>query len=161
MTGAQASPGIAVLKPLRDGMFKVPDRVDASVGLLGVRCRNCGEQFFPRRVYCAACSSGEMEQVEFASTGEIDTFTIVRQQPPNSVMVPPYAIVRVRLDGGPTIQTVMATDDVDAARIGARVRLAARRLKEDEAGSTIISFMARPVSKTDGDPGAPKENQNA
>lgn len=161
MTSTQASPGPAVLKPLRDGMFKLPDRVDASVGLLGVRCRSCGEQFFPKRVYCAACSSGDMEQVEFASTGEIDTFTIVRQQPPNSVMVPPYAIVRVRIDGGPTIQTVMATDDVDAARIGARVRLAARRLKEDEAGSTIISFMARPESKTGGDPGAPKENHNA
>ena len=147
MTATGASPGIAVLKPLRDGMFTVPDRVDASVGLLGARCRSCGEQFFPRRVYCAACTSGDMADVEFADSGEIETYTIVRQQPPNSVMVPPYAIVRVRLDGGPSVQTVMATDDVDAAHIGARVQLAARRLMEDEAGTTIISFMARPATK--------------
>jgi len=87
-----------------------------------------------------------MADVEFADSGEIDTFTIVRQQPPNSVMVPPYAIVRVRLDGGPSIQTVMATDDIASAGIGQRVRLAARRLMEDEAGRTVVSFMARPVT---------------
>ena len=147
MTSSADSPVAATLKPLRAGMFKVPDRLDAPVRLLGGRCRNCGEPFFPQRVYCAACTSGDMADVEFADSGEIETYTIVRQQPPNSVMVPPYAIVRVRLDGGPSVQTVMATDDVDAAHIGARVQLAARRLMEDEAGTTIISFMARPATK--------------
>ena len=93
--------------PLREGMFRMPDRLDAPACLLGDRCRKCGESFFPKRVFCAACSSGDMEDVEFASTGEIDTFTIVRQQPPNSVMVPPYAIVRVKLDDGPGVQTVV------------------------------------------------------
>ena len=134
------------LVPLRPGMFDVPDRVGAPVHLLGSRCRQCGEPFFPKRVYCAGCTSGDMADVEFADSGEIDTFTIVRQQPPNSVMVPPYAIVRVRLDGGPSIQTVMATDDIASAGIGQRVRLAARRLMEDEAGRTVVSFMARPVT---------------
>ncbi|MCC7088404.1 MAG: OB-fold domain-containing protein [Dehalococcoidia bacterium] len=131
--------------PLREGMFRMPDRLDMPAALLGDRCRNCGESFFPPRVFCAACSSGEMEAVEFASTGEIDTFTIVRQQPPNSVMVPPYAIVRVRLDGGPTVQTVMATEDIGSARIGQQVQLAARRLMEDESGNIVVSFMARPI----------------
>lgn len=87
-----------------------------------------------------------MADVEFADRGEIDTFTIVRQQPPNSVMVPPYAIVRVRLDDGPSVQTVMATDDIDSAHIGQRVQLAARRLMEDDTGNTVVSFMARPAT---------------
>ena len=136
-----------LLKPLRTGMFTVPDRIEAPVHLLGSRCRQCGEPFFPKRVYCANCTSGDMAEVELADGGEIDTFTIVRQQPPNSVMVPPYAIVRVRLDDGPTIQTVMATDDIDSARIGQRVQLAARRLMEDDAGNTVVSFMARPATR--------------
>ena len=134
------------LIPLREGMFKMPDHVDGPAALTGSRCRNCGEPFFPARVYCAACTSGDMEATVFSESGVVETFTIVRQQPPNSVMVPPYAIVRVRLDGGPSIQTVMATDDVAAAQIGARVRLAARRLNEDEAGNTVVSFMARPAT---------------
>jgi uncharacterized OB-fold protein len=131
---------------LREGMFRMPDRLDAPAGLLGDRCRKCGESFFPRRVFCAACSSGDMEDVEFASTGEIDTFTVVRQQPPNSVMVPPYAIVRVKLDDGPGIQTVVGGDDLAGVRIGARAQLLVRRLKEDDAGNTVVSFMARPIS---------------
>ncbi|MEP7216611.1 MAG: OB-fold domain-containing protein [Anaerolineaceae bacterium] len=134
------------LTPLREGMFRMPDRLDGPAALLGAVCRNCGEPFFPRRVYCAACTSGEMEDVAFSDNGVVETFTIVRQQPPNSVMTPPYAIVRVHLDGGPTIQTVMATDDIDSAFIGARVRLAIRRLKENEAGETVVSFMARPAN---------------
>ncbi len=134
------------LVPLREGMFHMPARLDAPVGLLGGRCRSCGEPFFPRRVFCAACSSGDMEDVEFASTGTIDTFTIVRQQPPNSVMVPPYAIVRVKLDDGPGVQTVVPGDELDGVRIGARAQIVVRRLKEDEAGNTIVSYMARPIS---------------
>ena len=147
MTSDATQSTAAALIPLQPGMFRVPDRLDASVRLLGALCRRCGQQFFPWRVYCAACTNGDLEQVEFAETGEVETFTIVRQQPPNSVMIPPYAIVRVRLDGGPSVQTVMATDDVDAVHIGARVRLAARRVKEDEAGNTVVSFMARPLSQ--------------
>lgn len=143
---ATLAPSSGHLVPLREGMFHVPEKLDAPAGLLGNRCRNCGEPFFPRRVFCAACSSGDMEDVEFASTGEVDTFTIVRQQPPNSVMVPPYAIVRVNLDNGPGVQTVVRGDELAGVRMGARVQLIVRRLKEDEAGNTVVSFMARPVA---------------
>lgn len=142
---ADATKTAARLVPLREGMFRMPDALDQPAALLGSRCRNCGESFFPRRVFCAACSSGDMEAVELASTGEIDTFTVVHQQPPNSVMVPPYAIVRLRLDNGPGVQTVVATEDLDNVRIGARAQLLARRIKEDDAGNTVVSFMARPI----------------
>lgn len=135
------------LVPLREGMFRTPGRLDSPAGLLGDRCRNCGEAFFPRRVFCAACSSGDMEDVEFPSMGTIETFTIVRQQPPNSVMEPPYAIVRVRIDNGPSVQTVVPAEDVRGVGIGGRAELLVRRLKEDEAGNTVVSFMARPVNQ--------------
>ena len=134
------------ITPLHEGMFRMPERLDAPAGLLGDRCRKCGESFFPRRAFCAACSSGDMEDVEFASTDTIDTFTIVRQQPPNSVMVPPYAIVRVRLDGGPGVQTVVRGEDLAGVKIGGRAQILVRRLKEDDGGNTVVSFMARPIS---------------
>lgn len=141
----ETSPAAGSLKPLRPGMFNLPDRVDAPVHLLGGRCRNCGEAFFPKRVFCASCSSGDMENVELSDGGLIETFTVVRQQPPGSAMVPPYAIVRVRLDGGPSVQTVMANCDPEQVRIGDRVQLVAHRVMEDEAGATVVSFMAQPA----------------
>jgi len=144
VSASASSPG-AALKPLRPGMFRLPDRLDAPVQLLGGRCRACGEPFFPKRTYCAACTSGDQEDVEFAPSGVIETFTIVRQQLPGSAMVPPYAIVRVKLDDGPGIQTVATNCDPESIRIGDRVQLVAHRVMDDEAGNTVVSFMAQPV----------------
>lgn len=134
------------MRALRDDMFAMPDRLDVPVGLLGNRCRACGESFFPRRVFCAACSSGNMEDVQFKSTGTIETFTVVRQQPPNSVMIPPYAIIRLRVDGGPSVLTVVAGEDLGGVKIGGRAEVVVRRLKEDEAGNVVVSYMARPLA---------------
>ncbi len=145
MTSTTGAAGTATLKPLRPGMFKLPDRVDAPIHLLGGRCRACGEPFFPKRAFCAACTSGDQEDVEFADTGVIETYTVVRQQLPGSAMVPPYAIVRVKLDGGPGVQTVATNCDPESIRIGDRVRLVAHRVMDDEAGNTVVSFMAQPA----------------
>jgi len=147
MTNTSTAAGAAAtLKPLRPGMFNLPGRVDAPVHLLGARCRACGEPFFPKRTYCAACTSGDMEDVEFADAGVIETFTIVRQQLPGSAMVPPYAIVRVKLDNhGPGVQTVAANCDPEKIRIGDRVQLVAHRVMDDAAGATVVSFMAQPA----------------
>lgn len=125
----------------------MPERLDAPVRLLGGRCRACGEPFIPAREFCAACSSGDMDRVEFADTGRIETFTVVRQQLPGSAMVPPYAIVVARLDDGPTVQTVAANCDPESIRIGDRVQMVAHRVMDDEAGNTIVSFMAQPVGR--------------
>lgn len=133
------------LVPLREGMFVLPEDIDLPARLLGSRCPNCHESFFPRRVFCAACCGGNLEPIELSGSGEIETFTIVHQQPPNALIAPPYAIVRVRLDGGPSVQTVVPANDLDGVTIGARALLFIRRVKDDEAGNTVVSFMAQPV----------------
>ncbi|HJP41824.1 MAG TPA: OB-fold domain-containing protein [Dehalococcoidia bacterium] len=134
------------LIPLREGMFDLPAKLGEPARLLGARCRECGQPFFPRRTFCAACTAGDLAPVTFASDGEVETYTIVRQQLPGSAMVPPYAIVRVRLDDGPSVQTV-ASGDPEAIVIGGRVRLIVERVKEDESGAMVVSFMATPVDR--------------
>lgn len=134
------------LVPLREGMFAAPNKIGEPASLLGARCRACGETFFPKRVFCAACSSDEMEDVSLPSTGTVQTFTIVRQQLPGSAMTPPYAIVNVAVDRGPTIQTVVPGDSLEGLTIGGRVELVIGRVMDDEAGNTVVSFVARPVA---------------
>lgn len=136
------------LVPLRPGMFRMPGAVGDPVHLLAVRCRSCGETFFPKRVFCANCSGGDMEEVELPDRGEIQTFTIVRQQLPGSAMEPPYAIVRVALQGGLSVQTVIPA--CESLRIGAPVEFIAGRIMQDEAGDTVVSFIARPLAGTPG-----------
>lgn len=148
MTNIPAAAGPAAkLKPLRPGMFNLPAQADMPVRLLGNRCRACGEPFFPKRHYCAACTSGDLEDTGFSETGKIDTFTVVRQQPPGGAITPPYAIVRVKLDDGPTVQTIATNCDPEKLKIGDRVQLIAHRVMDDEAGATVVSFMAQPVKQ--------------
>jgi uncharacterized OB-fold protein len=126
-------------------MFRMPEELDTPVHLLGARCGACGETFFPRRTFCANCSSDQMNEVELPSHGIISTYTIVRQQLPGSAMVPPYPIVRVALEGGTSLQTVMVDCDPEKVRIGDPVAIVVHRIKDDEAGNTVVSFVARPA----------------
>lgn len=126
--------------PLRGEMFHAPPRVGERARLRGSRCRDCAETFFPHRRYCAACTSGAMDEIELRSSGEVATFTIVHQQLPGSAMVPPYAIVNVRLDEGPTVQTVLR-ERFEALSIGSRVDLVIEPVL-DEDGRTYVSFVA-------------------
>ena len=41
--------------PIEEGYFRIPDDPDAPPVLLGSKCPNCGEVFFPRRMVCAKC----------------------------------------------------------------------------------------------------------
>jgi uncharacterized OB-fold protein len=86
-----------------------------------------------------------MSAVDLSSRGTVETFTIVHQQLTGSVMVPPYAIVRVKLQGGPTIQTVMEQADATWVAIGTPVELVGIPISVDSDGQTIVSFAARPA----------------
>ena len=130
--------------PLRPGMFQMPARPGEAPRLVGSRCRACGELFAARRAYCANCSKPELEEVLLSATGEIRTFTIVRQQPPGSLMVPPYVIASVRLDDGVGVQSLLTDIDPDQVRIGMPVEIVLKAVKEDEAGNELVATFFRP-----------------
>lgn len=130
--------------PLRAGMFTMPE--DGSPPrLIGCRCAACGETFFPRRAFCAHCSSDRLEDVLLSRRGTIHTYTIVRQQLPGSAMTPPYAIVNVRLPEGVTVQSVMTDCDPADVRIGQEVEVVVRKIMENEAGEDVVNFLFRPA----------------
>jgi uncharacterized OB-fold protein len=138
------------LVPLKPGLFRLPEAPDAPVRLLGSACNACGEVFFPARHYCAACSSGDMREVELSSHGHVQTYTIVHQQLTGSVMVPPYAIVRVALDDGPVVQTVLVKSNGDPIAIDDEVEIVALPVAETAEGGTVVSFAARPLAARQG-----------
>ncbi len=139
-TSTQAPGRLVALAP---GTFRIPERLGLPVHLLGARCRACGETFFPKRVFCANCSSDSLEEVEMPERGQVQTYTVVHQQLPGSAMVPPYAIVRIALPNGVAVQTVMVEGDLASLAIGDVVDLVAGRIMEDDAGNTLISYLAR------------------
>jgi len=127
--------------PLRPEMFDGVPRPGQPARLLGSECPACGERFFPRRKYCAACTGGGLVDRTLGPDGKVETYTIVRQQLPGSAMTPPYAIVNVRLAEGPAVQTVVR-DGYESLRIGQPAVLMIEPVLH-EGGRTYVSFVAR------------------
>lgn len=78
--------------------------------------------------------------------GEIYSFSTMYNVPRGYEEQRPYTIAIVRLDDGPMVTAQLT--DVDAAdvRIGQRVEMVTRRLREDgEQGQIIYGYKFRPV----------------
>jgi uncharacterized OB-fold protein len=124
-------------RPLREGLLQTdPPR------LLGSACRDCSTRMFPAREFCPACDSDDVETgVALATTGELYSFTVVRQAPAGRRT--PYNLAYVDLEDG---VRVMAQVDCDpeAMRIGMPVHLDIRCVGQQD-GCDLIGYVFVPT----------------
>ena len=84
-------------------------------------CRDCGKAHHPRRMFCDACPSAEMEWIDAAGTGTVYTYSVVHRAPdPVFQAEAPYAVGLVELDEGVYLFSRLIGD----VAIGARVQVA-------------------------------------
>ena len=90
--------------------------------VLGVRCDTCSKTFIPPRQTCERCFADLTDNwVEFAPTGEVTGFTVIRYTEPYQPKDPPYVLALIQLDGADTPLAHLLDCDPDTARIGMRV----------------------------------------
>jgi uncharacterized protein len=99
--------------------------------LLLKHCSACNAYHFYPRVICPFCFSDKTEWREAAGTGTIYSFSVTRRTDV------PYAIAYVTLREGPTMMSNIVDCDLDAIRIGQRVRLV---FKPAENGQNVPMF---------------------
>jgi uncharacterized protein len=99
--------------------------------LLIGRCVDTRRAFYPPRA-CSPFTLGETTMETSAGEGNIYTFSIMRRTPSG-----PFAIGYVTLDEGPSLLTNFTGCDVDALRIGQRVRVV---FTPTEGGPPIPTF---------------------
>jgi uncharacterized OB-fold protein len=87
--------------------------------LLVKRCAACGEFHFYPRAICPHCFSERTEWREAAGTGTIYSYSVMRHGVP-------FAISYVTLDEGVTMLANVVDCDLDALRIGQKVRVVFR-----------------------------------
>jgi uncharacterized OB-fold protein len=106
---------------------------DAARGgrLLLKRCEACGEPHYYPRTICPFCGSDRTVWVESSGRGTIYSYSVFRRAPV------PYAIAYVTLEEGPTMLTNIVDADLDAIRIGQRVRL---RFTPTDGGPPVPMF---------------------
>ena len=99
--------------------------------LLVGRCVDTGRAFYPPRA-CSPFTLGETTTEPSTGEGTIYTFSVMRRSPTG-----PFAIGWVTLDEGPALLTNFVDCDLDALRIGQRVRLV---FTPTEGGPPVPTF---------------------
>jgi uncharacterized OB-fold protein len=92
--------------------------------LLLRRCNACGEVHFYPRTICPFCFSDDTAWLKSKGLGTVYAFSVMRRGPP-------FALAYVTLDEGPTMMTNIVDCDLDALRIGERVRVVFKEADRD------------------------------
>ena len=104
----------------------------AALGRLMIgTCRSCGKPHYYPRAICPLCGSDATELVQASGRGAIYSYSVMRRVPV------PFALAYVRLDEGVTMLTNIVDCDLDAIRIGQRVRVV---FKVSEGGPPVPMF---------------------
>jgi uncharacterized protein len=135
--------------PIEEGFFRIPDDPAESPRLLGSRCPNCAEVFFPRRLVCANCLHEGTDDVELSTRGRLWTWTYchVPLFGKKDADVPGYGVGQVDLDEGPRIQSILlgGPDDFE---IGMDVEIDLETLRENPNGDEVVIYRFRPVANS-------------
>jgi uncharacterized OB-fold protein len=136
--------------PIEAGFFTIPASPEEPPRLLGSRCVDCDEHFFPRRVVCAKCLSCDLEDVELGPDGTLHTFTYVHVPMFGSrdTKNGGYGVGQVDLPEGPRVQAVLSGGPRDF-EIGMAMRLELETLRESSDGKEIVIFRFRPIAEVD------------
>ena len=132
---------------IEEGYFTIPDDPAEAPRLLGSRCPNCGEHFFPRRLVCAKCLHEGCEDVALGPRGRIHTWTYVHVPlfAKKDAKVEGYGVGQVDLDEGPRIQSILLGGTGDFA-IGMAVELDLESLGPNKDGDEVVIYRFRPVT---------------
>jgi uncharacterized OB-fold protein len=131
--------------PIKPGYFTVPDDPAVPPKLLGTRCQDCGEHFFPRRAVCAKCLSERTVDVEMGPRGTLYSYTFVHFPLFGSTRVEHigYGVGQVDLPEGPRVQLPLAGKQEDY-RVGMALEAELDPMRE-ENGRDIVIIRFRPV----------------
>lgn len=136
--------------PIEAGYFRVPDVAGASPVLLGSKCPNCGEVFFPRRMVCAQCLHEGTDDVDLSTRGRLWTWTYchVPLFGKKDADVPGYGVGQVDLPEGPRIQAILLGEAGDF-EIGMELELDLETLRTNSDGDDVVIYRFRPVEGSD------------
>ncbi|MGQ9679835.1 MAG: Zn-ribbon domain-containing OB-fold protein [Candidatus Bathyarchaeia archaeon] len=114
--------------------------------LIGSRCSDCGEVFFPRRLVCLKCHSRHLSDYKLSEKGRVVSWTIIRNPPKEYEKYAPYAVGLIELDDGVRIISQLVDLEPEAIKTGMRVEAVFRRIQEEGSSGIIeYGYKFRPV----------------
>lgn len=119
---------------------------DQRYNLVGTECLPCGAKQFPPRPVCPDCHSKEVQPLTFSGQGEVYSYSTVFQAPLGYEEFIPYTVALVKLKEGPLVTAQLTDVDNDEVRIGMKIEMVTRKLREyGEDGVIVYGYKFRPI----------------
>ena len=112
-------------KPIKPGLFKITDNNRLGY-LIGSKCYECGEIFYPKRSICPNCFSEKIDELPLNRKGRLYTYTIARTTMPGSIVDPPFISGIIEIEMPPSklrIVSLVTGFDLNEVKIGSEVEL--------------------------------------
>jgi len=132
--------------PCRDGLWSIPASPDEKPQLIGSKCPNCGEVFFPVNSVCVNCQSQAMNDIKLSRRGKVYSVSTVMLPPPQWYKGPvPFDLGYVELPDGVMIWTRLMGSGAGSFRIDQEVELDIDVMQVDGEGNEILGYCFVPV----------------
>lgn len=116
--------------------------------LVGEICPT-GHYVFPPRDICPDCHGEAKEPYKFSGKGEVYSFTTIYEAPTGYDANTPYTVALVKLEEGPMITAQLTDMDNSEVKIGMKVEMVTRKIKEDgDTGLITYGYKFRPLMTT-------------
>lgn len=123
--------------------------------LIGSRCGNCGEVYFPSQNGCTRCRATSMDSVEIGREGILWSWTIqdfLPKAPYNSgeteADFKPYGVGYVEMPSGVKIESRLSISDPAQLKIGMPMTLAVEPYGKTPEGDSLLTFVFSPTQQT-------------
>ncbi|MBS3815181.1 MAG: Zn-ribbon domain-containing OB-fold protein [Hadesarchaea archaeon] len=113
---------------------EIPNRYN----LIGSKCGNCDEVFFPPRHVCPKCRRiGKLQPYQLDGKGKVISHTIVHAPPEDFADESPYVLAIIELEEGPRVTGQITDCDPDEVEIGDDVEAKFRYISEESEEGLI------------------------
>ena len=133
--------------PCRDGLWSTPSEPDEKPQLVGSKCSDCGEVFFPVNPVCNNCQGQTMKDIKLSRKGKIWSYTTVMLAPPAYKGPVPFDLGYVELPEGVNVYTRFLGAGHGTFKIGQEVELDIDVMQTDAEGNEILGYCFVPVKK--------------
>ncbi len=113
--------------------------------LVGEECAACGNKYFPARPVCS-CGSTEFKGYKLVETGEVVTWTVIKNAPIGFEKYTPYVVGLIELGDGVRLMSQIVDVAPEDVTTGMKVEACFRKVKEDgKTGILQYGYKFRPV----------------
>src|SRR4030042_1168695 len=104
--------------------------------LIGEECCKCGAKLFPKTPICH-CGCTEFKPYKLSETGNVLSWTIIRNPPMGYEKFVPYVVALIELDDGSRVISQLVDVEVDKITHGMAVEFTFRKVTEDGSAGII------------------------